>query len=184
MSKPKRKLKISSRFLLIVGLIFIIIPTLFYVNQTIQLTFFTPKVYVVEKIAPTPISISIPSVKINLPIEETTITNGTWSISSIGASHLSTSGRPTEKGAIILYAHNTLDRFGPIRWLAKGKEIIIKTDDGKSHTYVISKTFDVYPDQLDVFDQKTETLILYTCTGFADLKRFIVIATPKSSSPN
>lgn len=178
--KKKRKPKISSKVLILAGLFFLIIPVLFHINQTVQLMFFSPKVTAVQTIASPPISLAIPAVKMILPVEQTTITNGTWGISAKGVSHLSTSGRPTENGAIILYAHNTFDRFGPIRWLPVGKEIVLNTADGKSHFYVISKTFEVYPNQLEVFDQKTETLILYTCSGFADLKRFIVIATPKT----
>lgn len=183
---PKlKKLKIPYQLLFLVGFLFIIIPGIFYANQTIQLVFFTPKfVPQVQSIASVPTFISIPTIHLRLPIEEMTIHNQTWGISISGASHLSTSARPTEKGAIILYAHNTIDRFGPIRWLKTGEKILLTTADGKEHVYTIVQTQEVNANQLDVLSKKNETLILYTCTGFADLKRFIIFASPQTFTQN
>lgn len=170
-----------TKLLLISGLLLVIIPTFFYINEGVQLAFFTPKVPVVAKTLPAPTWVSIPSVQMELPIVEEAIGNGVWGIAESGISHLNTSARPGEDGPIILYGHNTNDRFGPIRWLSTGSQITLTAGGNKQYVYVVEKTFDVSPDQVSVLlSQKGETLILYTCDGFADLQRFVVIAKPKS----
>lgn len=170
---------LRTKTLLALGTILIVIPTFFYINEGVQLAFFTPKVPIVQKQYAPPTWITIKAVDMELPITETAIANGSWGIAENAISHLNISGRPGENGPIILYGHNTNDRFGPIRWLTAGKTIELLTSDGKHHVYEIKKTVDVNPDQVSVLlTQKGETLILYTCDGFADLKRFVVIAKP------
>jgi LPXTG-site transpeptidase (sortase) family protein len=178
-----------TKFLFILGLILIFIPTLFYINETIQLMYVVPPVQTVvkpqpgEKVYTAPIAIDIPAVNIKLPVEETTVRNNVWGISSKGASHLFDSANPGQSGPIIFYGHNTNDRFGPIRWLKKGKQISVTTADTKIHRYTIVDTLTVDPNQLAVFfSRKQETLYLYTCDGFADLKRFIIIAEPEKEA--
>lgn len=170
-----------TKALLGTGVILIIISSFFYINEFVQLSFFTPKVppTVVQRHFSRPVEINIPSVEINLPIEETAISGNTWQIADNGASHLLISNSPGENGPIILYGHNTNDRFGPIRWLSPKQNIILKTSDGKMHMYKITKTLEVSPDKTSIFfSEKGETLFLYTCDGFADLQRFIVVAKP------
>lgn len=177
---------ISSRRLALLlisfGLLLIVIPGLFYLNQTIQLALFTPKpsLQAIQQPGAQPTRITISAVKLDLSIEETAIAHNTWGIAQHAVSYLGTSARPGGQGAIILYAHNTNDRFGPIRWLTKGKTIQLTTSKHKTYTYTIIKLIEVPASKVDIFDQKEETLILYTCTGFADLKRFVVIARPLS----
>jgi LPXTG-site transpeptidase (sortase) family protein len=175
---------IRTKVFFVLGCLFLIISLGWHLNQTIQLMYFPPSLKATQGQGthnqyPLPIEITIPKVDINLPIEETAINRGVWQISRIGASHLTISARPGEKGAIIMYSHNTNERFGPIRWLSKGDSIKLKTADNKTHTYKITQTMTVSPNQMDVFTQnKGETLILYTCDGFADLQRFVIIAKP------
>jgi len=177
--KPLLPLKYFSLLFIAIGIIFLLIPGIFYINKTIQLTYFTPPFSrVSQSTLPKPISLSIPQIRLSLPLETTYISHNTWGIAKNGASYLDNSARPGENGAIILYGHNTDDRFGPIRWLTKGDKITLVTSDKKVHNYVIEKTLEVSPDEVTVFEQTSETLILYTCSGFADTKRFIVIAKP------
>lgn len=172
-------LSVKTKLLFVIGLFLISIPTFFYINEGVQLAFFTPKVPVVVKQYASPTWISIPSVDMELPIHETAIQNNAWGIDANAISHLNISARPGETGPIILYGHNTNGRFGPIRWLTAGKSIELLSGDGKRHEYTIEKTVEVDPNQVGILlSQKGETLILYTCSGFADLKRFVVIAKP------
>jgi LPXTG-site transpeptidase (sortase) family protein len=169
------QLRRFSLFLILFG----ILSVLFYFNQTIQLAFFTPKFQAAAQTnSSTPVEISIPAVNLKLNTKNTSIKNGVWEIAEKSASYLSTSAKPGQKSPIIIYAHNTEQLFGPILSLSPGATIILRTSDGKNHLYKINKTLEVYPSQMEVFDQKEEVLILYTCSGFADLKRFIVIAKP------
>lgn len=126
-----------------------------------------------------PKSISISDLHINLPIFETNIINGIWQIADNGASHLATSANPTENGTIIIYGHNTISRFANLPYVSLGEKIAIQTQNKKIYFYIITQTAVVKPDQTDILaNQKGETLILYTCYGFADLQRFVVIAKP------
>ena len=162
------------------GLLLIAIPLFFYLNEGVQLAFFTPKVPIVAKKFPAPTWISIPKVQMELPIVEEAISRGVWGIADNGISHLNTSANPQEEGPIILYGHNTNDRFGPIRWLSAGDTITLTAGGNKQFAYTVTQTLDVAPDKVSILlSQKGQTLILYTCDGFADLQRFVVIAKPK-----
>src|SRR5436189_5900575 len=95
-----KKPTLRTKLLLITGFLFLGISLIWNFNQTIQLTFFTPKVPFIEKVNKTatlPTYISIPSINLNLPIEETAIQNNRWGISTKGASHLVTSAGPKER---------------------------------------------------------------------------------------
>ncbi len=174
-----KKSSVQTKTLLGVGMLFIVIPLFFYVNEGIQLAYFTPQVVPVKSTYAVPTRIIIPSVDINLPIQETAISHGVWQIADSGISHLAISARPGENGAIILYGHNTNDRFGPIRWVLVGQRIIITTKDGSAHAYKVVERKDVSPSDVSALIRPTkETLILYTCDGFADLQRFLLIAQP------
>ncbi len=173
---PRKSL---SLILIIIGIVFLVIPALFRLNETIQLSYFTPQVIAGAKNSlPQPTHIAILQVHISLPVKPTAISGNTWGVAQDAISYLAISARPTQKGAIILYSHNTDDRFGPIRWLSNGDQIAVTTSDNKTYTYVVKDTLEVSPEEVSVFNQKDETLILYTCTGFADTKRFVVIAKP------
>ena len=124
-----------------------------------------------------PTFIEIPSVGIKLPVEESSIIDGVWQISFKGASHLDKSARPGENGNVVIYGHNKNEIFGAIRWLKEGDTIKVKNEEGKEYMYRIVKTLITNPNDIQyVLPKDKETLTLYTCTGFLDSKRYIVIA--------
>lgn len=173
-------ISLKTKLLLTLGILLILVPTFFYINEGVQLAFFTPHVVAVKKVLPPPTWISIPAVDIELPVAETALSGSTWQIADNAISHLQISANPGEDGPIILYGHNTNDRFGPIRWLTVGKTITLNIKGNKSYVYTITKIVEVDPSQVNVLtSEKGQTLILYTCSGFADLKRFVVIAKPQ-----
>lgn len=139
--------------------------------------FFTPNVPVIAKLQPPITRIRIPKFSMDLPVFEQAITGGVWQIAPNGISHLQTSARPGEAGPIILYGHNTKNRFGPIRWLKHGESIVLTTSDGKEHRYTVTNIEQTYPKEVNLLaDPQKKQLILYTCDGLADLKRFLVYA--------
>lgn len=126
-----------------------------------------------------PKNIALPDSQINLPVFETHIINGIWQIADNGASHLATSANPGDNATVIIYGHNTISRFANLPYVFPGEKILVQTVNKKTYTYVIKQTAVVNPDQIDILaDQKGETLIVYTCYGFADLQRFVVVAKP------
>lgn len=180
LKRKTKRISLQTKSLFLIGFLLVIIPIFFYVNEGVQLAFFTPKVIAVKSTYPLPTKIMIPAVGINLPITETAINHGVWQVADDAISHLTISARPGEIGTIILYGHNTNDRFGPIRWLSVGQTIVMQTKDSKTHTYKIVETKDVAPSDVSVLlPTNQEKLILYTCDGFADLQRFIVVAVPR-----
>ena len=119
--------------------------------------------------------------RLSLDISEGAIVDGVWQISKVGASHLNVSANPGEGGNIVIYGHNKNSLFGPIRWIEKGAEIEINDENGNKYSYVVSETLEVSPDKIEyVLPKNEEILTLYTCSGFLDSKRYIVIARPKS----
>ncbi len=124
-------------------------------------------------------SIQISKTSTELPVIGASIKAGVWEVAATGASHLATSANPGTEGNIVIYAHNSQDRFGKIRELDRGDSIKLVDRDGLLYEYEVMTTKTVSPDQIeDVLPTDKETLTLYTCTGFADSKRFIVKAQP------
>ncbi len=126
----------------------------------------------------TPTFISIPAVSIGLPITQTSIINGIWEIDKDGVSHLESSAYPGENSGIIMYAHNTHDRFGNLHSVKIGDEIAVTTRNSKLAKYKVASISVVTPNDVNALITDSESLILYTCTGFADLKRLVVKAKP------
>jgi len=189
---PRRKNKIISprsefsqnaifKILIIIGLLCMSIATQWQAHEKAKYSF--AKTAFAEKEAthraPKPTFVYIPSVQIALPVSETQIKHNIWEISKEGASHLTTSANPTESNTIILYSHNTNDRFGPIRWMKINDIIRITTENGLVHEYTVVETMTVKPTEVDVLSSHdNEMLILYTCDGFADRMRFVLKAVP------
>lgn len=124
-----------------------------------------------------PIKISIPSINTELPVEETLIENGIWQISDKGVSHLATSAYPGNEGNIIFYGHNTNERLGRLPQIEKGDTITVTSKNGRTFEYRVVSTQVVKPTDIDkLTSYSDQTLTIYTCTGFADLKRQLVKA--------
>lgn len=126
-----------------------------------------------------PSVIVIPEYDITLPVEESQITGQNWEISQVGASHLVNSAIPGENNTIILYGHNKNSLFGSIKKIDLNKEIYLISKSGKIHKYRVVRTRTVNADDVSALSQISgETVVFYTCAGFADSKRFIVFAKP------
>jgi len=124
-----------------------------------------------------PSQIQIPKVKIDLLVSPAKAKNEIWEISKDGASYLLGSGVPGRKGNSVIYGHNKNNLFGPIRWLKVGDEIRIKNRKGEEFLYKVKETKTVSPENIEVLaPTKDSTLTLYTCTGFMDRQRFVVVA--------
>jgi LPXTG-site transpeptidase (sortase) family protein len=114
---------------------------------------------------------------IDIDVEPFTFTNGKWVVSDKEGSYLLDSARPGENGNIVIYGHNLRRIFGNLPSVKEGNNIALTTSDGVIRHYRVKKTFVVYPnDSRSILPTLTETLTIYTCTGFLDSKRFIVQA--------
>jgi sortase A len=125
-----------------------------------------------------PIKILIPSVNIDLPVVESQIVNGYWTISDTKASHGEGSGYPGQKGNIVIFAHAKNDMFGPLKKIKTGANIYLLSNN-RWYKYQVQSSELVSPTELSSVQETTdETLTLFTCSGFLDAKRLIVKAIP------
>ncbi len=128
-----------------------------------------------------PYSLEIPSIHANLPIIPALIQGKTWETTTKGVSYLKTTPIPGEKGNSVIYGHNWKTILGDLTQVKPGQKIIITMNDGVKKEFKVEYTATVDPSQTYIIDNTKDTRItLYTCTGFLDSKRFVVVAFPTS----
>lgn len=139
-----------------------------------------PKGESVVSIADAPAKITIPSIDIDLSIDQGQIKNGAWEISETNATFLTNSVSPKKKGNVVIYGHNKKAIFGNLPYLSIGQDVIIKTGDGSVFTYTVTEKYFVGPDRVDLVSQNgSSELTLYTCWGVFDNQRAVIKAKPK-----
>jgi sortase A len=125
-----------------------------------------------------PVSISIPSLKISLPVYPATIEKGKWQDTKNGVSYLTSSSIPGSTGNSILYGHNWPSLLGNLTKIKPGDKIFVTLNEKGMQVYTVKYITVVTPDQTHILDTTSDSrLTLYTCTGFLDSKRFVVTAT-------
>jgi len=123
-----------------------------------------------------PERIIIPGVGIDLPVKEAKVVNGYWEVFPTGAGWGIGSGYPGEKGNQVIFSHARKGMFLPLRQVRKEDNVYVLTRD-KWYIYKITDIKGVLPSQIEVVaPTPDETLTLFTCTGYGDSKRLIVIA--------
>lgn len=123
-----------------------------------------------------PLQISIAELFIELPVRRAEVIDGYWEVFEDSAGWGSGSGVPGEKGNQVIFAHARDGLFLPLLYVEKGMEITVSTE-AEAYVYEIMEIKEVYPNQVEVIQPtETETLTLYTCSGFQDKKRLIVTA--------
>ena len=128
-----------------------------------------------------PVYIKIYPIGVDIGIKETVIKDGVWAVQPNEANYLISSAGIGDMGNMIIYGHNKDNILGPIRYIKAGAKIEIKGSDDRTYDYEVVKTDIVSPDNLEYIQLKSEeTLTLYTCSGFLDSKRFIVVAKPEN----
>lgn len=133
-------------------------------------------------LSPQPTTITIKDLDIYLPIYSTALENDHWQTTSQGVSYLIDSAIPGEKGNSILYGHNWPSLLKNLPQIKPGQEIAITFTDGISKNFAVEYTSVVTPDQTHVLNPTGYSRItIYTCSGFLDRKRFVVVAKPINS---
>ena len=126
-----------------------------------------------------PNRIIIPNVNIDLEVQKSDIVNGFWEVPEISAGWGEGSGVPGKIGNQVIFAHAREGLFLPIRDVSIQDEIYVLTKD-HWYAYKVVEIKEVTPDETQVIEPTDDqTLTLYTCSGFRDEKRLIVIAKPK-----
>lgn len=123
-----------------------------------------------------PVRVVIPKVGIDVPVSASQIVAGYWQVSSSTASYGMGSGLIGQKGNAVIFAHDRLDQFLPLKSATIGTRIYVYTSKSW-HVYVIKTKKKVAATDISVVAPTTsEMLTLYTCDGINDSERLIVQA--------
>lgn len=139
---------------------------------------FTPQVH--AEVMPTevlPIELVIPDQRIDLPIIPAKLQDQEWQLSNQGVSLLQTALPAQKPRGHIIYGHNWRSLLGELHQVKIGGKINLIYGNGNIDQYTVQSIMTVDPKRLDVLDlAKDGTLLLYTCTGFLDSQRLVVLA--------
>mgnify|MGYP001582109046 CR=1 FL=1 len=171
--------KFLSNVLIVAGMVLLIMASyMIYLRYSPKKLAFaqTPEV-VVSHQSVTPVRLIIPAADIDTPIIPNKIENNKWPTSNDGILYLSTSSTPGEQGNSVFYGHNWSGILGNLPQVIPGNEIRIKMSDGSTQEFIVEYTDVVEPTLTAIINQTSDSRItIYTCTGFFDSKRFVVVA--------
>lgn len=123
-----------------------------------------------------PRRILIPNLEIDLEVRRSQVLNGYWEVFGDTASWGEGSGVPGQKGNQVIFAHARKNLFLPLQSIKVDNKIYVLTNSDW-FGYKVEEIKEVYPNHTEVIAQtEDETLTLYTCSGFNDSKRLIVVA--------
>lgn len=126
--------------------------------------------------SPLPSQLIIPDRHINLPILPSTQLNGEWQVTTQGVSLITPEQRGDTHGYVI-YGHDWPVLLGKMRQASIGQHVTLKYGNGQEQTYKITSIFKVAPTHSEILKMaKEDTLVIYTCDGFMDSQRLVVIA--------
>lgn len=179
LNRHKKVSRRSGLIYLLFGISLLLIFSGYRFHQARILSFFTKETpqITTQRTGVVPVYIKSYPLGVEIKIKESSVQNGVWQVFPDAVSHLDSSARIGESGNMILYGHNKDDVLGPIRHARIGGKIELKGSDGKTYGYEVVKTDTVDPNNLEyILPKSEEVLTLYTCTGFLDSKRFVVVA--------
>ncbi len=124
-------------------------------------------------------SINIPKIKRDLPVEDGNFTDGRWEVSGEGVSFYTDSSLPEAGGNTVLYGHNKERVLGGLVNIRRGDKIDLTLKNGKVLTYEVFEVKTIKPSDISILNTTSDSrLTIYTCTGFLDSARFVVVANP------
>ena len=123
-----------------------------------------------------PVRIVIPGLSIDLPVREARVIDGYWEVFPDVAGFGLGSAYPDEFGNQVIFAHARQGLFLNLKDAKVGQTVYVFTKS-RWYSYRIAEIKSVWPNQTEVISPTPDqTLTLFTCTGFMDTKRFIVVA--------
>lgn len=126
----------------------------------------------------TPTHIVIPSVSIDLPITPAKLVRGYWETSLTTASFGEGSAAPGTGSNTVVFAHAREGLFLPLKDVNVGDRIYLLTQS-RHFSYTVDTITEVNPtDVYTIRSTEDERLTLFTCSGFFDSKRLVVVAKP------
>ena len=125
----------------------------------------------------TPLRLEILDSGIDLPIVSTKSSEKNWETTDKGVTYLTTSPVPGQLGNSILYGHNWSNLLGNLKKVKPGQIITVTYSDFSKKQFEVKYKMEVSPDDISILDNTADSRItLYTCSGFFDSKRLVVVA--------
>lgn len=124
-----------------------------------------------------PLKLYIPKIAKILYISDGYVIDNRWAISETGVSYLISSALPGQVGNSVIYGHNTNDILGYLPQVSAGDPVYIVLANGDYVKYEVAETKVIQPSQVEILKSSSDSrLTIYTCSGFLDTARFVVIA--------
>ncbi len=132
---------------------------------------------ILNELVDVPSRLIIPGRSINQPIFLSEVLAGKWGVSPSGVSFLHQSVLPGEVGNSIMYGHNWSSILGDLETVLPDDVIRVEFQSGKHVLFEVEYVFEVEPSQVDILGPVNYArLTVYTCSGFLDSKRLVVVA--------
>ena len=171
---------VISLLLIIFGAGFLIYPQL----QKLDLSVASSKLASLQKesasaanLPARPFKLYIPKIAKILYVSDGYVVDNRWSISETGVSYLTSSAAPGQIGNSVIYGHNRNDILGYLPKVTTGDPIFVVLANGDYVKYEVAETKVIEPTQVEILDQTHDSrLTIYTCSGFLDTARFVVVA--------
>lgn len=129
-----------------------------------------------------PTRLIIPSIYLDLRVKPARIINGVWETDNDSVNYGLGSALPGIVGNSVFFAHARAGLFLPLININQNDPISVQTKDGQWVTYFVVEKKEVRPDKIEVIGPTPDkTLTLFTCSGFAESKRLIIIAKQSNS---
>lgn len=123
-----------------------------------------------------PQKVIIPKISLDVDLRPSKVINGQWEVFEDSGSFGLGSALPGGFGNSVIFAHARRGLFLPLKD-TQIDDIIYILNDSQWFSYKIVEIKEVMPSDISVIkDTPDETLTLFTCSGFADSKRLIVVA--------
>ncbi len=130
-----------------------------------------------ESTAIQPIGLKISAIDLALSITPAEIKNNKWQAFPNAISYLKTTVVPGAKGNSVLYGHNWPNLLGDLKKVKPGDNINIIYSDNSSKDFEVEFITKVLPSETSILkDSPDNRITLYTCAGFLDSERLVVIA--------
>lgn len=129
------------------------------------------------QLLPKPTKLYIPKLAKILYVSDGYVVDNRWTISETGVSYLTTSAIPGQIGNSVIYGHNRNEILGYLPQVAPGDLIYVVLTSGEFVKYQVAETRVIEPTQVEILNQSADSrLTIYTCSGFLDSARFIIMA--------
>ena len=136
-----------------------------------------PEIRTSEVKKPQPIKIIIPKISKSLNITQGEFKNDRWTVAENGVSYLSSSSLPGDHGNSVIYGHNLNNIFGRLYEVKNDDYLYVVLNNGQIVKYKVFETKQIKPTDIEILNEtKDNRLTIYTCSGFLDQARFVVVA--------